>query len=215
MEGAVTLFDLLFILAALASIVTLVFFVVSVVLGKGRRALKIAAGFALCAAVYVAFGLAVSYFRPRRAIAMGEPWCFDDWCLTVEGAERTAAQPDDTYRVDLRYFSTAARVSQRANGAWIYLIDERGRRYSPQADPSEIPLDRMLQPKESVSTTRTFRVPADARNLRLITGHGGGYCGAMYLLIIGEAGCVFGKPVSVTITPSHQTTNRSERSALE
>jgi hypothetical protein len=75
--------------------------------------------------------------------------------------------------VKLRIYSTARGISQRANGAWIYLIDEQGRRYSTNPDPSATPLTVKLGPEQSVSTSRAFEVPADVRTLGLITGHGG------------------------------------------
>jgi len=104
-----------------------------------------------------------------------------------------------SYHVGLRIFSRAGRVSQRANEAWIYLIDDRGHLYSPDPDPSAVPLDVLLQPQESVTTSRVFNVPADAHRFGLITGHGGPYCGPMAWLIIGESGCLFGKPTMIRI----------------
>jgi len=130
---------------------------------------------------------------------MGDPWCFDDWCLTVEKVSRRSGQLGTSYRVELRIFSRAGRVAQRANGAWIYLIDDRGRRYSPDLDSSVAPLDLLLQPHQSVNTSRLFHVPDDVHQLGLITGHGGPYCGPMAFLIIGEGGCLFRKPTVIRI----------------
>jgi hypothetical protein len=62
----------------------------------------------------------------------------------------------------LRVYSTARGVSQSAKGAWIYLIDEQGRRYSPNPNPSASSLSVKLGPEQSVSTSRVFEVPADA-----------------------------------------------------
>lgn len=144
-------------------------------------------------------GVAVAFLKPQRVIRTGDPWCFDDWCLTVENVSRTPGQLEISYRVGLRIFSRARRVAQRANGAWVYLIDGRGRRYSPDPDPSAVPLDVLLQPQESVTTSRIFRVPDNVHELGLITGHGGPYCGPGALLIIGESGCLFRKPTMIRI----------------
>jgi len=132
-------------------------------------------------------------------MSIGDPWCFDDWCLTVVSVDRTPGPSQVSYNVELRISSRARRVAQRANGAWIYLIDEQGRRYSPDPAPSAVPLDVLLQPGESATTLRVFRVPPDARELGLITGHGGPFCGPMDLLIIGSGGCLFGKPTMIRI----------------
>jgi len=101
--------------------------------------------------------------------------------------------------VGLRISSRARRVTQRASGAWLYLIDDRGHLYSPDPDPSAVPLDVLLQPGESVTTSRVFEIPSGVRRLGLVTGHGGPYCGTMDILIIGASGCLFKKPSMIRI----------------
>jgi len=194
-----TVFDLLFILASLISVVTMAVAAISAVRGRLPRALKIFRLYCICVAGYFAIALAVAFLKPQRVISIGDPWCFDDWCLTVEKVDRTAGPSQVSYNVELRIFSRARRVTQRANGAWIYLIDDRGRRYSPDPAPSAVPLDALLRPLESAATLRVFHVPPDARELGLITGHGGPYCGPMDMLIIGGGGCLFRKPTMIRI----------------
>jgi len=194
-----TIFDLLFLLAVLASVVTLVAAIVFAVRGPRRRALKILRVYGICVLAYLTVGVAIAFLKPQRVIPTGAPWCFDDWCLTVEELSQTPSQNGISYRVELRIFSRARRVAQRANGAWIYLIDDQGRRYSPDPDPSAVPLDILLQPDESVTTSRTFLVSADVHRLGLVTGHGGSYCGVGAFLIIGESGCLFKKPTMIRI----------------
>ena len=194
-----TIFDLLFLLAALASVVTLAAATVFAVRGPRRRALKILRVYGICVLAYLTVGVATSFLKPQRVIPMRDPWCFDDWCLTVKAVSQTPAQQGISYQVELRIFSRAGRVAQRAKGAWIYLIDDQGRRYSPDPDPSGVPLDVLLQPHESVTTSRTFHVPADVPGLGLITGHGGSYCGPTTFLIISESGCLFKKPTIIRI----------------
>ena len=193
-----TIFDLIFLAAVLTSVITLAAAAVYLLRGRGKKSLKILRNYGLCVVVYFLVALAVDFFRPQRVIAVGEPFCLDDWCLQVENVNYTSNGSKDSYHLDLRVFSTARRVSQRAKGAWIYLIDEHGRRYSPDSDPSAIPLDVQLGPQQSVTTSRVFMVPADAHKLGLITGHGGPYCG-MGMLIIGEGGCLFHRPTMIRI----------------
>ena len=76
-------------------------------------------------------------------------------------------------------------------GAWVYVIDSQGRRYAPETDPSATPLDVRLRPGDSVSTTRTFRIPAGASGLGLITGHGGPF--DLGKVIIGDEASLFHK----------------------
>jgi len=194
----VTIFDLIFLLALLTSVVTLVLAAIAGIRGRRTQSLRILRTWGIGALVYCACALAVALFAPQRVIAIGDPWCFDDWCLTVEGVKSAPADGAVSYRADLRISSVARRVSQRALGAWIYLIDDAGHRYAPDSDPSAIPLDVRLGPGESVTTSRTFRVPAGVPHLGLITGHGGPYC-RMDVLIIGSGGCLFNKPAMIRI----------------
>lgn len=194
-----TIFDLFFLLAVLASAVTLAVALFLVLRGRWAKALRVLKTYAVCAAVYLLAGIAVSFFRPQRIMRPGDPWCFDDWCLTVESVSSTPGPTENSYQVVLRVFSRARAVSQRAKGAWVYLIDEHGHRYYPQPDPSAVPLDIMLQPGESITTSRRFRVQQHVRQLGLITGHGGAYCGAMAFLVMGDSGCLLGNPTLIRL----------------
>ncbi len=194
-----TIFDLLFLLAVLGSFVTLAVVAVFAIRGRRAHALRILLTYSVAAVAYLVTGIAVSFFKPQRVIGTGDPWCFDDWCLAVEQVSQAPGPAGSSYHVGLRIFSQARRVAQRANGAWLYLIDDRGRLYPPDPDPSAVPLDVLLQPEGSVTTSRVFHVPNDVHQLGLITGHGGPYCGPMSWLIIGESGCLFGKPTMIRI----------------
>jgi hypothetical protein len=193
-----TIFDLVFLAAVLISVITLAAAAVYALRGRGKKSLKMLRNYGLCVVVYFLVALAVDFFRPQRVIAVGEPLCLDDWCLQVENVNHTSNGSEDSCHLDLRVFSTARRISQRAKGAWIYLIDEHGQRYSPDSDPSAIPLDVQLGPQQSLTTSRVFTLPADVHKLGLITGHGGPYC-SMGILIIGEGGCLFHKPTMIRI----------------
>jgi hypothetical protein len=194
-----SVFDLVFLLAMLVTAMTLILLAAFLLTGRFRLALRTISIYAICAMLYLGTGIAVSYFRPNPPHSASDPWCFDDWCLALDKVSRTAAAPDIAYRLDLRVFSRARRVAQRAKGAWIYLIDDKGRLYPPEPNASDVPLDVLLQPEESVTTSRVFRVPADVQHLGLITGHGGAYCGPTSFLIIGDTGCLFNKPEMIRI----------------
>lgn len=192
------IFDLIFLAAVLISAITLITAAISALRGRGKKFLRILRIYGMCLVAYFAVALAVDLFRPQRVIAIGEPWCFDDWCLQVEKVDHTSSSFSTSYHLNLRVYSTARRVSQRAKGAWIYIIDGHGRRYSPNSDPSATPLTVELGPQQSVTTSRNFVVPIDVHKLGLITGHGGPYC-RMEILIIGEGGCLFNKPTMIQI----------------
>lgn len=194
-----SIFDLIFILAFLASVVTLITAVVAVIRGRWATAARVLRIYVICAVCYFAVDFAFAYFRPQRVIAMNTPWCFDEWCLTVTRATHSVQGDSKTYNIGLELLSQARRKAQRANGAWVYLIDDRGRRYTPETDSSDVPLNTLLQPGESIRASRTFTVPATVREVGLVTGHGGPYCGAMSILIIGSGGCLFNKPTMIRL----------------
>ena len=193
-----TVFDLLFLASALAAIAALVTAAAFAVGGRGDRSVAILKRLGMAVLAYAALVLIVAAATPQKIMQPGDPWCFDDWCLSVESFTQMPTPAGTYYTVSLRVFSEAKRVSQRAKDAWIYLIDRRGVRYSPVPNASDKPLDVLLQPGESVQTSRTFLVPNGVHELGLITGHGGPYC-SMLPPIIGEGGCLFNKPTMVRI----------------
>lgn len=194
-----TIFDLVFLAAVLASAAVLAGVVLLTARGQFRRARRVLATYAIASSAYLIIGVIVSLVTPERVVGRGIPWCFDDWCLTAQRVTRTLDGAVEFVRVDLTISSRARRVSQRAKGAWLILIDEAGHRYAPELDSSAIPLDVLLKPGDSVATSRVFRLPADARRLGLVTGHGGGYCGVMSFLVIGQSGCLFHKPAMIRV----------------
>ena len=171
----------------MASVITLAMAAYAAIRGRAPRAFSILGVWLACAAVYMGISVAVAFFKPQRIIAVGEPWCFDDWCLTVENAKRA----DAIYNVDFRISSDAKRVTQHANGAWIYVRDENDRHYKPLPDPAQVSLEVELGPGQSVAAKRSFNVPANVHELGLVTGHGGPPCGPMSLLIIGKPAACF------------------------
>jgi hypothetical protein len=190
-----TIFDVLFLASFLASVIALGTAVYTAIRGRTARAFSILRVWLVCVAVYLGISVAVAYFAPQRVITVGSPWCFDDWCLTVEKVKHA----DTNYEVDILISSDAKRVTQRAKGAWIYLRDENDTHYEPTPNPSEVPLDVLLQPGESVAAQRSFKVPVNVRELGLVTGHGGPPCGLMNLVIIGQSGCLFHKQTMIRL----------------
>lgn len=192
-----TLFDLLFLASALAAIVSMVIAGAAAIRGHGAKAAAILKRLGVAAIAYLALVLIVAAATPQKVLKVGDPWCFDDWCLSVRSVTQMPGPPGVTYTISLRIFSDAKRVTQRAKGAWIYLIDQRGTRYAPLANHSDTPLDVLLQPGESVETSRTFMVPNGVTGLGLVTGHPRDYCS--FSPIIGENSCLFNKPTMVRI----------------
>ncbi len=179
-----SLFDLLFLVCALATVAALFTALVCAVVGRSKRALRILRAWAVAGALYFAADLVSIGFRPLRVLHVHDPQCSDDWCFVVESAGRDTPG-SDLYRVNLKIYSRALRVEQRERGLKVYLSDAEGRRYEPVPQPDEVALDRLLQPGESALAARTFRIPAAVRELDLSLVHEGGF--PIGLLIIGRS----------------------------
>lgn len=166
-----TIFDLLFILLFLTSVVTLAFAALLALRGRRPRALRILRRLAIGAVIYLGVVMLVSLVSARRVLHIGEPLCFDDWCITVENVEQTASPSEVVYIVKLRLANQARRAIQRENGLVVYLSDAQGRRYNSIVDTTVVPFNVQLQPLESVITSRRFKVPAGTSVSGLLITH--------------------------------------------
>ncbi len=185
-------FELLFTVCFLATVVVLVLAAVAAIRGKCAQALAKLRKLGICAAVYMGVVLAVALASTRKTYRIGDTQCFDDWCITVASATRTRARAGSV-EASLRLSSRARRAPQGEKGTVIYLIDSHGRRYDPAPESMIIPFDTLLQPGESVVATRRFQVPNDSADLGLVYTHEGGF--PIGFFIIGENHWFHGPPV--------------------
>ena len=181
-----SIFDLLFIVVLLISVITVIAAAIAGIRGQGVRAFRILRNLGICAALYIVTATIVHFLLPLRVLSIGDAQCSDDWCITVESVKRPpAAGSEIYYEVLLRLASSARRAPQREKGLITYLIDGRGRRYDPTPEISQIPLDVLLEPQQTVTVARTFKIPADAHQLSLVVAHEGGI--PMHWFIIGRS----------------------------
>lgn len=166
-----TIYDLLFIILFLTSVVTLAVAALAALRGRRPRAMTILRRYAIGAAIYFGIVIIVSLAAPRQLLRLGEPLCFDDWCITVENVERVVSPSEVNYIASLHLASRARRVAQRENGLVVYLSDTFGHRYDSVSDSTAIPLNVLLQPLESVTTRRIFKVPTGATVSGLVITH--------------------------------------------
>jgi hypothetical protein len=168
----VTLFDLLFIAVFLSTILTLLAAISSAARGRRKQALHILKTLCIGLALYMGAVVLTSIVLPRRVLNVGDPVCYDDWCISVEDVSKQPAR-ESSYAITLRLSSRARRRSQREIGIVVYLTNDRGQRFDPISENAVIPFNVMLQPQESVTTTRVFEVPADAHIAGLVITHEG------------------------------------------
>lgn len=169
------IFEPLFILLFLSTVGTLLTAAVVGLRGQRGRAVRILRRLAVCGAVYFAIVLLVALITPQKVLHVGNPQCFDDWCITVIEAKRTPSSTSVSWAVTLRLWSRARRVAQSEKDVVVFLTDARHRRFDPVPAASTVPLDVRLQPRESVDATRKFELPLDATEVGLIFTHEGGF----------------------------------------
>lgn len=169
------IFELLFIALFLSAFASLVAAGGAALRGRRASAMRILRVLGICAALYFGIVWIVSATTPRKALNPGEPQCFDDWCISVEGAQRLNEDSAVSYDVTLRLSSRAKRVSQRENNILVYLTDVHWRRFDSIPQNSDVPINTLLGPGQSVIAHRIFRLPADARGVGAVATHGDGF----------------------------------------
>jgi hypothetical protein len=179
-----TVFEPLFFLLVLASVLTLLTVAIAALRGQRERALRILRRLAVGACAYFAVVLLVALVTPQKVYGVGDPQCFDDWCITVVDAKGTPGPSTVSWTVTLRVSSRARRVAQAEKGAAVYLTDARHRRFDPAPGASTVALDTRLRPGESVDAVRRFELPSDATGVGLIFTHEGVF--PIGAFIIGE-----------------------------
>ncbi len=121
--------------------------------------------------LYFAIIITVSLTAPRRTSHLGDTQCFDDWCIAATSAARSDSPR--SYVIGLRISSRARLISQRERNIVVYLTDATNQRFNPVSNSSDVPLNSLLQPGQSVDLTRTFLIPPTAKQVNLVITHGG------------------------------------------
>jgi len=191
-----TIFDLFFILIFFASVAMLAVVIVTALRGRGRQAVRRLAALGVCLALYLGVIALVSLASPPRVLALGQDRCFDDWCVAVENAARAPSPTRTELTVTLRMSNRARRAPQRENGVAVAVLDEAGRRFEAAAQGEDAPFNILLQPGESVTTTRTFDVSGASGQLDLAVEHAG-FSRFPGMFIIGDDSSLLHKPTIV------------------
>jgi hypothetical protein len=171
------IFDLLFIVLFLATVISLVAAGIATLRKRYASARRVLFTIGVSATIYMAIVCIVSAATPTKILNIGDPQCNDDWCISVESADHVPGNSAISYDVSLRLFSRASRVSQRENHVVVYLTDDQWRRFDPIPQNSDTPFNVLLSPGESVTTHRIFRLPADARGVGVVVSREGGALG--------------------------------------
>jgi hypothetical protein len=179
-----TIFEPLFILLFLATVVTLSTATVAALRGQQPRALRILRRLAIGTVFYFAVVLIVAAAAVPPLHRVGETICFDDWCFAVADAKQAPSGSAQRWNVTMRISNRAGRVTMGERYVVVYLTDSRHRRFDPDPASATVPLDSRMEPGHSLDITRTFDLPADAKDVSLVFTHEGGF--PIGSLIIGE-----------------------------
>ena len=158
-------------LVLIAAVLAIVFLLLrGVVSAMSRRSVSTGSfiSAAIVAGAYAMALLTFSLTSRDRTIELGQPKCFDDWCVTV-----TRADHDDTGAVvEVKVKSQARRAHMRPDHPRIEVLDLRGRVFTPLSADGP-PLNKQLAPGEEFTASFQFKVAGDLLHPVVLVSEGG------------------------------------------
>lgn len=199
------LFDLVFIACCLFVIASFLLSGWLTVRRRPKAALLSLTWLVAFVAVYLAVVIIVALLTPQRVFQISATRCFDDWCISVEGAKSVTSVGTNVHPVRGRFLLVTLRVSSRARRVrqsepytQVYLVDAAGNRYEvvdehqqafEESNGKQLALGTMLDPGGSFTTVRVFDIPPDLPEIGLALRQPG-----PGLLVIGDDASLFHKP---------------------
>jgi hypothetical protein len=168
---------------AAGSALLLLLCAILVVLRNFRLAKRIARTTVAVWVVWVVVANGISLLTPRTIVKIGETYCWDINCLGIDEVIPPVQASDGVYKLNVHVYSDANTIKISFKNFSPFLVDERGRRFPMVLDTSVTPYDSLLDPRQTIKTSLTFKVAPDARQLFLtveVTGpqeHVGGKTG--------------------------------------
>lgn len=180
-----TLYELLFILLFLGSVVSLL---LSALLWRRAASKKILVALASVWSVYLVILAVTDVLSPQKVFKIGEDECFDEMCFAVTGVQTAPGQtfnPSDTtastlYVVKIRATSHSLGRRQAEGGLrgrlykddeYINISDAAQKAYNAQHGESP-KLTQKIAPGESVLVSLVFEVPQRITHPALTLDHG-------------------------------------------
>jgi len=194
MQAVNPLVDGVAILAVLATAATIIRMIYLVIRGRRPQARLVLTRWGLSAVAYLVISIGASAMRPERSIGLGERWCFDEWCMSVDRVTSRSATGGMVYTLDLQTYN-GGRRSLRALYPWMFIRDSDGRRYQPSTRDWVALVEASVRAHESHRFPVDFLVSAGARQLGFVTDHGFGTPCNLFpaLVFISHGGCLFDK----------------------
>lgn len=193
-----TIFDLVFLLTFLGSVITLAVIVVRAL--RRRPVRPIWRRLLLAWLAYAVVLLAVSLLSPQRVVAAGTPQCSDDWCITVVDVVPIDGRTTSEYLAHLDLSNRGRGRAQRERFVAVQLVTADGSRTASVAEPRDVPFDTLIAAGQTIHATRRFRFPLDTRPTGLVVARvgGGRFPGCC---IIGDDNSFLHKPTIIGIAP--------------
>jgi hypothetical protein len=209
------IFDLLFIVVVLATVVTFVMAATAGVRRRRQRAGSLLRRWVAAVAIYLGAVVAVSLVSPQRVLAIGDDWCFDDWCVAVNSvtlapelgpSDRPVRANGVFYVVRLRLSNHARGRTQRAGSVAVHLLDGLGHRHGVSSegqsafearDGPTLPLTSTIPLHQSLTTVRVFDLPRDVHDVGLTIEHPVGFSPGLF--VIGDQTSLFHRPTVVRL----------------
>ena len=183
-----TIFDLLFILLFLASVVALISILIMLVRGRVPAAKRLLLFFLGTWALYLAIVFITAAATPQTIIAFNQEQCFDEMCFSVSQVQTATQLGPSSSPVSAKgvFYVVTVRVTSHSRGraqseggihalvwdsARYYDISPSGQR-AWEATHATPRLTARLQPGESILSDQVFDVPARSPSLSLVLSHG-------------------------------------------
>lgn len=182
-------FELLFLLLAAVTAITLIAGIVLALARRSCTAKKLLKGLAIGWGTYLAIVFLIAATTPQRVIPPSRDLCFDEMCFATVNLQ-TASQlgpASQPVRANGVFYIVTVRASSRARGRtqseqglgavlWspqrTYAISPQGQAAWNAMHPDNAALTARLAPGQSVLSDQVFDVPAQAGDFGLVFTHG-------------------------------------------
>ena len=205
-----TIFDLAFIAALLASAIFLLRALYLAICGRYGRSLGVLKRLAICAAAYGAILVFTSAVQPKQLVAPHVPQCFDEFCVAVDGAVRQptlgAVRPNGEFLlVNVRVLNQGRGRRQRETDIDAVILDERGGRHFVSGEgqaalrrlgATGAALTDFVEAGATNKVRLVFDLPKDSRSLDFEVAHGW----FPHMFIIGDPQSLFHRPTVVPLS---------------
>jgi hypothetical protein len=128
----------------------------------------------ICALIigpYLAALMLVSLLTPRTIVDIGDSYCYDLWCLSVNQVNATPRGQDTLYTAEVRISLDSTHshyLPAEPAKSFFYVLDDQGRRYPLLRDASFLNADVTVHAGESLKSSFAFLAPRDTRKLYLM-----------------------------------------------